>query len=190
MGLLGAVDEKASLQEQAYEAAELGKSLTIAVRNAMQDANAAAQLNFTLPPRTYEQLKNKFAPDYSGDDLYKKIIEEAEAQLKTNGCFVAGTLVHTKEGLRPIELIKVGDFVLSEPESGVGDASYKRVTKTFEYDDREVYYVKCIVNPEVLDARKYEYEHIVVTGGHPFCKHQGSESHCFQSIPLTGFCRK
>ena len=30
-----------------------------------------------------------------------------------NGCFVAGTLVHTKDGLVQIEQIKVGDWVLS-----------------------------------------------------------------------------
>ena len=35
-----------------------------------------------------------------------------------NGGFVKGTLVHTREGLRPIEEIRVGDYVLSSPEDG------------------------------------------------------------------------
>jgi Pretoxin HINT domain len=56
-----------------------------------------------------------------------------------NGCFVAGTLVHTKEGLRPIENIKIGDYVLSKPESGIGELAYKRVTKTFVHENREVF---------------------------------------------------
>lgn len=34
------------------------------------------------------------------------------------GCFIAGTPVHTDKGLVPIEQIKVGDLVLSQPEQG------------------------------------------------------------------------
>ena len=41
--------------------------------------------------------------------------------------FVAGTQVHTKEGLIPIEEIKIGDMVLSKSESGEGEQAYKRV---------------------------------------------------------------
>jgi hypothetical protein len=37
---------------------------------------------------------------------------------KNNSGFVAGTLIHTQTGLKPIEQIQVGDFVLSKPESG------------------------------------------------------------------------
>lgn len=48
-------------------------------------------------------------------------------------CFVAGTLVHTNQGLVPIEQLKVGDMVLSMPESGpTKDKAYKRVVKTFK----------------------------------------------------------
>lgn len=54
------------------------------------------------------------------------------------GCFVAGTLVHTKEGLKPIEQIQVGDWVLSKPESGEGEQAYKRVARTFSFEDKAV----------------------------------------------------
>ncbi|MBI2750617.1 MAG: hypothetical protein HYX43_15190 [Burkholderiales bacterium] len=46
--------------------------------------------------------------------------------------------MHTKEGLRPIEQIEVGDWVLSKNESGDGERDYKRVTKTFVHEDRQV----------------------------------------------------
>jgi len=91
-----------------------------------------------------------------------------------SGCFVAGTLVHTKEGLRPIEQIKVGDYVLSKPESGEGETSYQRMTRTFEYEDREVYFAAWIVEDRVVprahpvDFSKLERGYVVVTGAHPF----------------------
>jgi hypothetical protein len=82
-------------------------------------------------------------------------------------CFVAGTLVHTKEGLRPIEQIKVGDYVLSKPESGEGEQAYKRVTQTFVREDQEVWVVDYAVDewptPELPPTRS-----LVVTGNHPF----------------------
>lgn len=48
--------------------------------------------------------------------------------------FVAGTLVHTDQGLVPIEQINVGDLVLSKPESG--DVAYKRVVRTFKSPEK------------------------------------------------------
>ncbi|GAB6140812.1 hypothetical protein JCM14076_15410 [Methylosoma difficile] len=55
---------------------------------------------------------------------------------REGNCFVAGTLVHTQAGLKPIEQIQMGDYVLSKPESGDGELSYQRVTRTYEYEDR------------------------------------------------------
>lgn len=74
----------------------------------------------------------------SGEALQKKAVDEL--RLPAIGCFVAGTLVHTKEGLKPIEQIKVGDWVLSRPENPEQgtETSYKRVTKTFRFEDKEV----------------------------------------------------
>ena len=89
-------------------------------------------------------------------------------QTRELGCFVAGTLVHTREGLRPIEQIKVGDYVLSKPESGVGDPSYQRVTRTFEYEDRAVYLVSWIILDSPIPWPEQEPAFVVVTGAHPF----------------------
>lgn len=55
--------------------------------------------------------------------------------------FAAGTLVHTKDGLRPIEQIKVGDSVLSKHESGDGERAYRRVSQAFVHHDREVLFL-------------------------------------------------
>lgn len=57
------------------------------------------------------------------------------------GCFVPGTLVHTIDGLVPIERVRVGDLVLSKPESGEGEPSYQRVVNHFEFEGKELWYV-------------------------------------------------
>lgn len=79
-------------------------------------------------------------------------------------CFVAGTLVHTKEGLKPIEQLKVGDYVLSKPDSGEGEQAYKRVTQTFVREAEELYLVQYVIGNEVT------MNSLVVTGNHPFWK--------------------
>jgi hypothetical protein len=87
------------------------------------------------------------------------------------GGFVAGTLVHTKHGLRPIEQIKVGAWVLSKPDSGNGEPSYKRVTSTFEYDEREVWFINYrpveIASGDLALEKMGSEEYMVVTSGNP-----------------------
>jgi hypothetical protein len=168
------IDKTAPLQEQANFAARLSVDLVTAARNAMSDPR---NLNFEKQPKNYAQLKAELtskASGASGKTLYENIIAAAKQQVKELGCFVAGTLVHTREGLRPIEQIKVGDFVLSKPESGEGEQSYQRVTRTYEYEDREVYFAAWIVEDRVVpraqpvDFSKLERGYAVVTGAHPF----------------------
>jgi hypothetical protein len=73
-------------------------------------------------------------------------------------CFVAGTLVHTKDGLVPIEKIKAGDWVLSQPEQ-TGELAYKRVEETFVNDDAEVWLVEYRMTDLQLESRKkFDYE--------------------------------
>ena len=83
------------------------------------------------------------------------------------GGFVAGTLTHTREGLQPIEQIKVGDYVLSKPESGVGEPSYQRVAQTFEYEDRAVFLVSWSILDSPFPWPEQEPAFFVVTGAHP-----------------------
>jgi len=84
----------------------------------------------------------------------------ARIQIETGGCFPAGTRVWTKEGQVPIEQIRVGDWVLSQPEAG-GEQAYRRVVKTFVHEDK------------TLRRVAYELENgsrfvLAATGNHPF----------------------
>ena len=54
-----------------------------------------------------------------------------------NGCFIAGTLVTTRLGLKPIEEIVIGDYVLSRNEE-TGEDSYKKVTDTLVRSTQEI----------------------------------------------------
>lgn len=83
-------------------------------------------------------------------------------KISTSG-FAAGTLVHTKEGLMPIEQIKVGDYVLSKPESGEGEQAYKRVTQVFAHKPERVIEMLYFVG----DDRNIAHP-IVTTLNHPF----------------------
>lgn len=70
-------------------------------------------------------------------------------------CFVAGTLIATEDGQKPIEEIQAGDKVLSEnPETG--EVAYKTVEETYENETTELVHV--FVNGE----------EIITTPSHPF----------------------
>lgn len=81
--------------------------------------------------------------------------------LVENGGFVAGTLVHTKNGLVPIAQIKVGDLVLSRPEDG-GELAYKRVVSTVSHENKQLWLVTYFIDDD--ETPRY----LVCTGNHPF----------------------
>ena len=74
---------------------------------------------------------------------------EAKARGEIEECFAAGTLVHAKDGLRPIEELKVGDLVLTWPEDKPipkrarlpDEYIYRPVTKTFVHEDTMIFHV-------------------------------------------------
>ncbi|WP_147456703.1 Hint domain-containing protein [Leptospira stimsonii] len=76
------------------------------------------------------QLSGNYA-DNSGEMVLDD--ETKQMVFKKRTCFVAGTLVHTKDGLKKIEEIQVGDEVLSWNEK-TGQNSYKKVTELFVHD--------------------------------------------------------
>ena len=83
--------------------------------------------------------------------------------------FIAGTPVHTNKGLVAIEQLKVGDMVLSKPESGDGEQLYKRVVNTIKSVDKQnIYSFKHITNvPSRFENGNPEMETVYLTGGYP-----------------------
>ena len=114
-------------------------------------------------------------------------------KLTGDGCFMAGTLVHTQEGLVPIEEIKVGDWVLSQSEEK-GEQAYKRVVRTMEFENQPVYSLsytkvaKTIVDgKEVLGVVDQDADNtLIVTGNHPFwvAGHKEDYFHPEEVLPL------
>ncbi|MDB2439304.1 polymorphic toxin-type HINT domain-containing protein [Hellea sp.] len=95
-------------------------------------------------------------------DLATGFGDEAKGAKRLLGgcCFVAGTLVETEDGLRPIEDIKVGDLVLSRnPETG--ETAYKQVTAFIPRHDRIIWTV-------VLSGENNSSESFETTDEHPW----------------------
>jgi hypothetical protein len=116
----------------------------------------------TAPPIEVTKISTseQFEQQVTGDLLLNR---DDTVAYKGTFCFAAGTLVHTKEGLKPIEQIKVGDWVLSKHESGEGEQAYKRVTRTIKSnEDVPICLVRYYSEPD------HKFEDLFVTPNHPF----------------------
>jgi hypothetical protein len=78
-------------------------------------------------------------------------------------CFAAGTLVHTADGLVPIENIRVGTQVLSQPEDG-GERALRRVVNKVSHLDQPLMAVQIHIEGE----KGSELTTIFATPNHPF----------------------
>lgn len=151
---------------------------------ALRDTRLAATLEarYPLPPleRLMAEVLETGDGKLSGPQFFKRVVEEI-GKLKmpyyperVGPCFIAGTPVHTDRGLVPIEEIKVGDLVLSQPEEG-GERSYKRVARTFVHEDAPIWVVKYMLidgdvpwgHPEYMPKDK-TLHHCYATANHPF----------------------
>jgi hypothetical protein len=77
---------------------------------------------------------------------------------------VAGTLVETQSGLRPIEQIAVGDLVLSR-NADTGETAYKPVSGLIHRHDREIYAVTLVTTSD--DGREH-ISTLETTDDHPW----------------------
>jgi hypothetical protein len=79
-----------------------------------------------------------------------------------SACFVAGTLVHTPSGSKPIEQVRPGDIVFAREEEGKDPALRQRkVVETYRYADRTV----LVVDVAAYDGRNMSLN---ATPEHPF----------------------
>ncbi len=89
-----------------------------------------------------------------------KLLKKSLQLLKRNKCFVAGTPVHTKEGLKSIEDIQIGDLVASKNDE-TGEIDFKPVTELFVNKDKQVLNITFVDNNQ-------QQELIGTTEEHPF----------------------
>jgi hypothetical protein len=89
------------------------------------------------------------------------------ALLKEGKCFIAGTLIATANGQRPIETIAVGDLVLARNEE-TGETGLRRVVQLFVNDHAQIWDLAVAVAGEAE-------EHFGVTAGHPWRIAEGKE---------------
>ena len=75
--------------------------------------------------------------------------------IETSQCFVAGTLVLTIDGNKPIEEIQAGDLVYStDPETG--ESEYKEVVQTFENETEELVHIS-VADDEIVTTPKHPF---------------------------------
>ncbi len=85
-----------------------------------------------------------------------------EKHFPVKSCFPRGTLVHTDEGLVPIEQIKIGDLVLSQPEM-TGAIEYKPVLRTLCHQGETILAIEYVVDGDGGNSSM-----LCPTGSHPF----------------------
>lgn len=154
----------------------LEKTPAEAATHSLADPDQAAMFREAFARLDIEALATKFggADGLSGKALQEKILAELTAPVdkarkwfEPGACFAKGTLVHTREGLKPIEQIQVGDWVLSKPENG-GEQAYKRVLKTFEYPPERIVRVGYYIPESKPNPYNSTVAVLNVTLNHPF----------------------
>jgi len=92
------------------------------------------------------------------------VIAQAIGAAVFTKCFVAGTLIHTKLGVRPIEEIRAGDKVYSRHDSfGSERVKLSSVVQTFRTEDQETMLLRVMSVDGII-------EDIRTTPGHPFAR--------------------
>ncbi|MFG6458357.1 polymorphic toxin-type HINT domain-containing protein [Pelomonas nitida] len=87
-----------------------------------------------------------------------------DGKVKPTGCFAAGTLVHTADGLVPIEKLRAGTMVLSQPEDG-GERAMRRVVNKFSRLDQPL----MAIQVKAIEADGAEtFTTLFATPNHPF----------------------
>ncbi len=91
--------------------------------------------------------------------------------------FLAGTLVQTHTGLKPVEALTTGAMVLTRPENGDGPDTFKRVTRTFQLHSKEVRAIEYVRSGSVTSTYLY------ATGEQPFWVVEKGWTHIDELLP-------
>jgi hypothetical protein len=177
--MLTQMDTRLPLQLQIQLLEKATDDLRKAAQTSLLASETIAEFSRVSGRLKAKDLKDQLGREFSLSDeaLERKVLDEMRRPFIA--CFVAGTLVHTQEGLRPIEQIQVGDYVLSKSETGEGELAYKRVVRTAKVEDAETWFVtwedpqlrkdlaaKKITPQEFIDANGQNF--VVTTPNHPF----------------------
>ncbi|CAN7404056.1 hypothetical protein LJR038_004448 [Acidovorax sp. LjRoot38] len=88
-----------------------------------------------------------YPPKNTPVNFHKKHSAASESTVSHDIGFIAGTPVHTRNGLVPIEKIRVGDWVWSKAEMGT-ELLCKQVTKVWEFPEQPVLAIQVILNED------------------------------------------
>jgi hypothetical protein len=77
--------------------------------------------------------------------------------------FAAGTPVHTADGLEPIESLRPGDRVLSQP-AATGERAHRKVARIVRHEDRAIF--RAYFRAQRTDG-EFDHQELLVTGDHP-----------------------
>ncbi|MBS7531046.1 Hint domain-containing protein, partial [Hazenella sp. IB182353] len=131
------------------------QGLVMMVLFAFLDPSPLGEISFLRsgPGLIKSVMKQGLKKDAKKGDL--ATTKKSSKVAKANDCFVAGTLVKTRDGEKPIEEIEVGDEVLSKDDK-TGELGYRKVATLFEREVNETY--------EIYVGK----EKIETTAEHPF----------------------
>jgi Bacterial Ig domain/Bacterial cadherin-like domain len=169
-----AIDKTLPLEAQIIQAETLAQELMNGATASLFDKELAATLRESFARPSIEKLKNEIGG--AGEKQLQAVLAKATAStdktrqwFEAGACFVAGTQVHTKEGLVPIEKLKIGDWVLSRPENSSqgSELAYKRVLKTFVHHDKEIHQVRAY-DRQNYNAGGAKFMEVYCTLDHPF----------------------
>lgn len=125
----------------------------------VDDFNTLTDSNASLGARALAgvSLASEALPVSIGD---AKDAAKAVQGLRKTCCFVAGTLVETEQGLRPIEEIQIGDMVWAR-DTETGETALKAITDLIRRESRVIWEV-------VLADPDGEAERFETTDDHPW----------------------
>ncbi|RHX91108.1 hypothetical protein DLM76_18240, partial [Leptospira yasudae] len=99
---------------------------------------------------------NIYLNNLAGNAFGEFAYVDSNGNLVFQQCFVAGTLVHTKTGLKKIEEIQVGDEVLTKDEE-TGEVFYKPVTETMNHDGDALYEISLGTGETIVSTWNHPY---------------------------------